>query len=66
MNHLEKEEAEYFPMIKEYEQTGVLPDAGATLKEVLEDEHRQAGKMQEEIRALCDNYQPPAGACASF
>ena len=66
MLHLEKEEAEYFPMIKEYEQTGILPDKGAGLKEVLEDEHDNVGRMLEEIRALCDNYQPPMGACASF
>ena len=66
MEHLEKEEGEYFPMIKEYERTGILPDDSAALKEELKEEHSEAGKMLEEIRALCDNYQPPAGACASF
>ncbi len=66
MSHLEKEEEEDFPLIKEYEKTGILPDNGAALKEVLEHEHLEAGKLLEEIRALCDNYQPPVGACASF
>ena len=66
MSHLEKEEEQYFPLIKEYERTGELPDGGAALKEVLEHEHVEAGKLLEEIRALCDNYQPPQGACASF
>lgn len=66
MEHLEKEEEEYFPLIKEYQATGELPDEAAGLKEELKEEHSEAGKMLEEIRALCDNYVPPAGACASF
>ena len=66
MRHLEKEESTYFPLIKEYERTGMLPDAGAGLKEELENEHREVGELLEEIQTLTNNYELPAGACASF
>ena len=66
MSHLEKEEADYFPLIKQYEQSGMLPDGGAGLKEELENEHREVGDLMAEIRELTNNYELPAGACASF
>lgn len=64
-SHMEKEENEYFPAVKKYEIDGIYPEK-ATLEGILEDEHKEAGEALAKIRNLCDDFNPPASACASF
>lgn len=66
--HIIKEEAEIFPLIKEYEQE---PDA-AKLKhvnqviETLEQEHEQSGNLLKQLRKVTDDYNLPPDACNTY
>jgi regulator of cell morphogenesis and NO signaling len=66
IDHLEKEEEDLFPQIKNLVQQKKIGSVKEALLEVLEDEHEQAGELMAEIESLTDNFTPPEGACASY
>jgi regulator of cell morphogenesis and NO signaling len=74
MSHLEDEEESVFPMIKElsdkYERgqwftEEEITTIGKFLDEMV-DEHEHAGQLVADIRALSNNFSPPAEACATY
>lgn len=66
LDHLEKEEIDLFPQIKEMVQQKNSGLAKGSLLEILEAEHENAGEIMSEIESLTDNFTPPEDACASF
>ncbi len=60
-SHMAKEEEILFPMIRD----GHGENAGAPIA-VMEHEHASAGAALERLRELTNDYQPPAGACATW
>jgi regulator of cell morphogenesis and NO signaling len=60
--HMEKEETELFPKLKESGEK--IKDA--SLLGELEDEHEVAGGLMEEIRHLTSDFTPPEEACTSY
>jgi len=72
LNHLPKEENVLFPTIKSIsENRGETEGATHLINlqmpvSVMEHEHEVAGKLIKSIRALSDNFTPPAYACLSF
>lgn len=66
--HLIKEEAFLFPMLKEYERDPSEPlrrDIERYANET-ETEHDDAGKILKEMRKLTDEYRAPSDACATY
>lgn len=66
--HLIKEEAILFPMIKEYESSQsyeLLKKIGDALKET-EDEHETAGNVIKELRKITNDYSIPEDACGTY
>ena len=66
MAHLQKEEDELFPQIKELvreSKTGFVKEA---IVEALEDEHDNAGEIMAQIEALTNRFNPPSNACSSY
>ena len=64
--HMRQEEAEVFPLIDRIERDGAgSNEAGRFLaaQDALESEHAEAGQTLATIRALTNDYVPPAGAC---
>ncbi len=59
--HMQKEESILFPMIR----SGQGRSASGPIA-VMEHEHDAAGNALERIRALTDDYTPPADACATW
>ncbi len=59
MNHMEKEEQQMFPAIKNNSLTNQLVGE-------IESEHEEAGDLMAEINHLTDTYIPPADACTSY
>lgn len=66
--HLVNEEAEVFPLIKEYEK-----HPGEALKQQiieanggLEDDHQASGDLLKRMREITDDFTPPIGACNSY
>jgi len=66
IEHMEKEEADLFPQIKELVQQQKVGSVKEALLEVLESEHEKAGELMFEIEALTNNFTPPEDACASY
>ncbi|HKK25831.1 MAG TPA: iron-sulfur cluster repair di-iron protein [Gracilimonas sp.] len=66
MAHLQKEEDDLFPQIKELvreSKTGFVKEA---IVEALEDEHDSAGEIMAQIEALTNGFNPPSNACSSY
>jgi len=66
MAHLQKEEDDLFPQIKELvreSKTGFVKEA---IVEALEDEHDNAGEIMAQIEALTNGFNPPSNACSSY
>jgi len=67
--HLRKEEEVLFPMIRTLTSAGSRPEfhggAIANPIAVMEQEHVAVGALLEQLRALTNGYQAPAGTCAS-
>ena len=66
IDHLEKEEEDLFPQIKDLVQLQKIGSVKESLLDILESEHEQAGELMAEIESLTDNFTPPEGACASY
>jgi regulator of cell morphogenesis and NO signaling len=66
LDHLEKEETDLFPQIKDMVQQQNSGLAKGSLLEILEAEHENAGEIMAEIESLTNDFTPPEDACASF
>lgn len=74
MDHLEDEESTVFPLIKNIyrkakENTEIDTELIARLREELikmVDDHDGAGDLMKKIRALSNDFTPPADACATY
>lgn len=66
VEHLEKEEEDLFPQIKDLVQQQKAGSVKEALLEVLESEHEKAGELMAEIGSLTNNFTPPEDACASY
>ena len=71
--HMHKEEVMLFPRIKEiaalqdaHQNRNVVAGYIAAPIQVMEQEHDHAGNILYQIRALTNNYTPPAEACTTF
>lgn len=66
--HLDKEEEEIFPLVKEYEETvsrDVL-DQAVQVIDRLEAEHDQTGELLKEMRRVSKDYALPEDACRTY
>lgn len=66
MAHLQKEEEELFPQIKELVRENKTGSVKAAIVEALEDEHDSAGEIMAQIEALTNGFNPPSNACSSY
>ncbi len=66
LGHLQKEEEELFPQVKEMVQQKKTGSVKAAIVEALEDEHDKAGELMATIEALTNGFNPPETACASY
>lgn len=64
--HLQKEEEELFPQVKEMVQQKKTGSVKAAIVQALEDEHDNAGELMAQIEALTNGFKPPEHACASY
>ncbi len=67
-SHMQKEEAQIFPLVKQYAADGsrqALADAVKTIDE-LEAEHSAVGELLEEMRVITSDYALPPDACRSY
>ncbi|SDO16371.1 iron-sulfur cluster repair di-iron protein [Alkalicoccus daliensis] len=68
LHHLEAEEKQLFPLVKQYEEDKApetLQKLLATLEE-LEEEHEHAGQLLAAIREAANDYNIPEGACNTY
>lgn len=65
-NHLESEEQELFPMIKQLEQGQLAGSEMGRSIEQMEAEHEHAGDELRTLRQLTKDYVLPIGACNSY
>lgn len=66
LGHLQKEEEELFPQVKEMVQQKKTGSVKAAIVEALKDEHDKAGELMAQIEALTNGFNPPENACASY
>ncbi|SMO54647.1 iron-sulfur cluster repair di-iron protein [Gracilimonas mengyeensis] len=66
LGHLQKEEEDLFPQIKELVREHKKGSVKEALIEALEDEHDKAGQLMAEIEELTEGFTPPEDACASY
>jgi regulator of cell morphogenesis and NO signaling len=66
LGHLQKEEEELFPQIKELVKDQKKGSVKAAIVEALEDEHDKAGGLMAKIEELTRGFSPPEHACASY
>lgn len=66
MEHLQKEEEELFPQIKELVTQKKTGSVKAAIVEALEEEHDKAGELMAKIEELTNGFNPPENACASY
>lgn len=66
LGHLQKEEEELFPQIKELVQQHKRGSVREAIVEDLENEHDKAGALMAEIEELTNEFNPPEDACASY
>ncbi|NBG88664.1 iron-sulfur cluster repair di-iron protein [Isachenkonia alkalipeptolytica] len=64
--HLEKEETDLFPKMREYEQGRLDKAAMETTIQELEQEHDAAGDILKDLRRKTKGFTVPAGACNTF
>lgn len=64
--HLQKEEEDLFPQIKEMVQNQKIGTVKKEIVKALEDEHDKAGELMKEIEKLTNGFNPPEDACASY
>ena len=67
--HLMKEEQVLFPIIRNFEADGALPQIGcgvASPIRQMEHEHDNAGEALRRLRRLTNGYTPPADACNTY
>jgi regulator of cell morphogenesis and NO signaling len=64
--HLQKEEEELFPQIKELVRENKTGSVKEVIVEALEDEHDSAGEIMAKIEALTNGFNPPSNACSSY
>lgn len=68
LDHLEKEEAALFPLVRRIARGDAPPSVRALLAlplRQMEAEHQEAGETLARLRALTDDFTPPADACAT-
>jgi regulator of cell morphogenesis and NO signaling len=66
IEHLNKEEKDLFPVIKEIENSGGDAKLSGLLLRELEDEHELAGGIMQQLEELSNGFTPPSGACTSY
>lgn len=66
MAHLQKEEDDLFPQIKELVRDSKTGGVKGAIVEALEDEHDNAGEIMAKIEALTNGFTPPSSACSSY
>lgn len=66
LGHLQKEEEELFPQIKELVTQKKTGSVKSAIVEALEEEHDKAGELMANIEALTNGFNPPSNACASY
>jgi regulator of cell morphogenesis and NO signaling len=66
LGHLQKEEEELFPQIKELVKEQKKGSVKEVIVEALEDEHEKAGDLMARIEVLTKGFNPPENACASY
>lgn len=66
LGHLEKEEQELFPQIKELVTEKKSGSVKSAIVEALEEEHDKAGDLMAKIEELTNGFNPPSNACASY
>ena len=74
MYHFIKEKRVVFPFIKELVKAKLTGDRTALTQQpslsepiqIMESDHEAAGDILEEMRAITNNYTPPAQACNSY
>ncbi|MDR9414971.1 MAG: iron-sulfur cluster repair di-iron protein [Gracilimonas sp.] len=64
--HMEKEEQELFPQVKNLVQKSIKGEVKDSIIEALEEEHDKAGSLMEKIEELTNRFTPPQDACASY
>lgn len=66
-SHLEKEEQQLFPIVKQLERSERISDQQVSeVVKYMEEEHESAGDELRRFRALTKDYQLPANACNSY
>lgn len=66
LGHLQKEEEELFPQIKELVTQKKTGSVKSAIVEALEEEHDKAGDLMARIEELTNGFNPPSNACASY
>lgn len=66
LGHLEKEEQELFPQIKELVTQKKTGSVKSAIVAALEEEHDKAGELMARIEELTNGFNPPSNACASY
>lgn len=66
LGHLQKEEQELFPQIKELVTQKKTGSVKSAIVEALEEEHDKAGDLMAKIEELTNGFNPPSNACASY
>ena len=67
--HMATTEREFFPIVDRLEAGRCIEGDRAQfrrLRAVLESDHDEAGHVLRSLRTVTDNYEPPAGACATL
>lgn len=66
MVHLQKEEEDLFPQIKDLVRESKKGSVKEAIVEALEDEHDSAGELMAQIETLTKGFNPPSSACSSY
>ncbi|MFD2532986.1 iron-sulfur cluster repair di-iron protein [Gracilimonas halophila] len=66
LGHLQKEEQDLFPQIKELVSQKKTGSVKSAILEALEEEHDKAGDLMANIEELTNGFNPPQNACASY
>lgn len=66
LGHLQKEEQDLFPQIKELVSQKKTGSVKSAIVEALEEEHDKAGELMANIEKLTNGFNPPQNACASY
>ena len=66
LGHLQKEEQELFPQIKDLVTQKKTSSVKSAIVGALEEEHDKAGELMANIEELTNGFNPPSNACASY